>query len=76
MRNRASRFRSSLSGISGARAVLVYLVQRGDCDAFEIAADIDPVYAAAARAAALAGVETLVAHADVTTGGIEIRAVF
>ena len=61
---------------AGARAVLVYLVQRGDCAAFEIAADIDPVYAAAARAAALAGVETLVAHADVTTGGIEIRAVF
>jgi sugar fermentation stimulation protein A len=61
---------------AGARAVLVYLVQRGDCDAFEIAADIDPVYAAAARAAALAGVEILVAHADVTTGGIEIRAVF
>ncbi len=61
---------------AGARAVLVYLVQRGDCAAFEIAADIDPVYAAAARAAVLAGVETLVAHADVTTGGIEIRTVF
>jgi sugar fermentation stimulation protein A len=61
---------------AGARAVLVYLVQRGDCSAFEIAADIDPVYAAAARAAAEAGVETLVAHADVTTGGIEIRTVF
>ena len=61
---------------AGARAVLVYLVQRGDCAAFEIAADIDPVYAAAARAAALAGVETLVAHADVTPGGIEIRTVF
>ena len=61
---------------AGARAALVYLVQRGDCAVFEIAADIDPVYAAAARAAALAGVETLVAHADVTTGGIEIRAVF
>ncbi|MBS1184140.1 MAG: sfsA [Proteobacteria bacterium] len=58
---------------AGARAVLVYLVQRGDCDHFEIAADIDPVYAAAAGSARAAGVEMLVVRAEVTPVGIEIR---
>lgn len=61
---------------AGARAVLLYLVQRGDCDRFQLAADIDPAYAAAAEAARLAGVEMLVAHADVTPMGIEIRSDF
>lgn len=61
---------------AGARAVLLYLIQRGDCDRFEIAADIDPVYAAAAATARAAGVEMLAVHADVTPGGIEIRSDF
>lgn len=61
---------------AGARAVLLYLVQRGDCDRFEIAADIDPAYAAAAEAAHAAGVEMLVVRADVTPAGIEIRSDF
>lgn len=60
----------------GARAVLLYLVQRGDCDRFELAADIDPTYAAAAQAARAAGVEMLVVRAEVTPAGIEIRSVF
>lgn len=60
----------------GARAVLLYLVQRGDCHSFELAADIDPTYAAAAGMARTAGVEMLVVHADVTTAGIEIRSDF
>lgn len=58
---------------AGARAVLVYLVQRGDCDRFELAADIDPAYARAAEAARAAGVEMLVMRAEVTSAGIEIR---
>jgi len=37
--------------------VMVYLVQRGDVQAFALARDIDPQYAAAFRAARLAGVE-------------------
>ena len=42
---------------SGARAVMLYLVQRGDCDTFRVAADIDPVYAAGLGRARAAGVE-------------------
>ena len=59
--------------VGGARAVLVYLVGRGDCSSFEIAGDIDPAYAAAAARAQQAGVEVLVLHADVTSEAIEIR---
>lgn len=60
----------------GARAVLVYLVGRTDCRSFEIAADIDPAYAAAARSAASAGVETLVLYTAITPAGIEIPSEF
>lgn len=61
---------------AGARAVLLYLVQRGDCGHFQLAADIDPTYAAAAEAGRAAGVEMLVMHADVTPADIEIRSDF
>lgn len=60
----------------GARAVLVYLMQRGDCDRFELAVDIDPAYVAAAELARAAGVEMLVVRAAVTPAGIEIRSDF
>ena len=42
----------------GARAVVLYVVQRMDCDGFTIAADIDPTYAAGFRQALDDGVET------------------
>ena len=45
---------------AGHRAVLLYLVQRTDCTAFQVAADIDPVYDAAFAAARSEGLETLV----------------
>ena len=43
----------------GARAVMLYLVQRTDCARTTIAADIDPAYAAGLAAAAAAGVEVM-----------------
>jgi sugar fermentation stimulation protein A len=44
---------------AGARAVMVYVVQRTDCRDFRIAADLDPAYARALGAAAAGGVESL-----------------
>lgn len=44
---------------AGHRAVMVYLVQREDCDDFRLAGDIDPTYAKAFAAALDAGIEAL-----------------
>lgn len=43
----------------GMRAMLVYVGQRSDVDRFAVAADLDPVYAKAHRAAINAGVEVV-----------------
>ena len=53
----------------GHRAVMVCCVQRADCDYFEVAADIDPGYAAAFQRARDAGVEALayVCHVSAET---------
>ena len=57
---------------AGARAVMVYLVQRGDCDRFRIAGDIDPAYARALARARDRGVETVCHACAITTEGIEV----
>lgn len=56
----------------GARAVMLYLVQRSDCSAFAVAADIDPAYAAAFRKAVAAGVEVLCYRCSLTLDGIAV----
>ncbi|MEM9426183.1 MAG: DNA/RNA nuclease SfsA [Pseudomonadota bacterium] len=43
----------------GHRAVMLYLVQRTDCDRFQLARDLDPEYSAAFDSARAAGVEML-----------------
>jgi len=57
---------------AGARAVMVYLVQRADCGHFCLAADLDPGYARAFAQARAAGVEALCYSCDVSREGIEL----
>jgi len=57
---------------AGARSVMLYLVQRGDCDHFRIADDIDPAYAAALETARTHGVETLCYACDMRLDGIDV----
>lgn len=54
----------------GARAVMLYLVQRQDCTGFRPAADIDPVYAAGLRAAIGDGVEAICYTCHMSLQGI------
>ncbi len=58
---------------SGHRAVMLYLVHRGDCARFALAEDIDPGYAAAFVAAQAQGVEMLACDCHVTTEGVKIN---
>lgn len=58
----------------GHRAVMLYLVQRTDCDRMGFAADLDPGYAAAVTAAHAAGVEMLCHGTSVTSEAVEICA--
>lgn len=57
---------------SGARAVMFYLVQRGDCERLEIAADLDPAYDRSFRAALARGVEVLCYSCNVGREAIEL----
>jgi sugar fermentation stimulation protein A len=57
---------------AGDRAAMVYLVQRGDCVRFALAADIDPAYAAAFAAARAAGVEAFCFACAVTREGLTL----
>ena len=57
---------------AGARAVMLYIVQREDCARFTLAADIDPAYAAAFAEARARGVEALCHACRLSTDGITV----
>ncbi len=57
---------------AGARAVMLFLAQRGDCSRLTFAGDIDPAYARAIETARGAGVELLAYGCRVAPGGIEV----
>jgi sugar fermentation stimulation protein A len=71
---RGARHLRELSAMrsAGARAVMLFVAQRDDCGRLEVAADIDPAYAAALTRAREAGVEVLAYACRVSTTGIEI----
>jgi sugar fermentation stimulation protein A len=58
---------------AGHRAVLVFVIQRGDCSRFTPADAIDPEYGQWLRKAVRAGVEALPYRAAVTTRGISLE---
>jgi len=58
---------------AGNRAVLLFLVQRADCDRVAPADDIDPAYGESLRAACAEGVETLALGARVTSRSISVE---
>ncbi len=58
----------------GHRAVMLFLVQRTDCDRFDLARDIDPAYATAFDVAKAAGVETLCIGTNITPEGVTLDA--
>ena len=57
---------------AGERAVMLFVVQRTDCDRFAAAADCDPLYAADLLRAYGAGVEVLCYACDVDPLGVRI----
>ena len=57
---------------SGARAVMFFLVQRGDCTRLEIAGDIDPGYQEALQSALGRGVEAMCYTCRVAPEAIEL----
>lgn len=56
---------------AGHRAIMVYLIQRSDCDRFSICGDLDPAYATAYMSARAAGVEAYAMRCMVDHTAIE-----
>jgi sugar fermentation stimulation protein A len=71
---RAAKHLVELAGMvrKGHRAVMVYLIQRGDVTAFKLAADLDPGYAAGYAVARSVGVEMLAFTCEVTTKAVTL----
>jgi sugar fermentation stimulation protein A len=56
----------------GHRAVVLFVVQREDCETFSACADLDPAFARGLDAAAKAGVEVLVHACEMSTEAVRI----
>lgn len=56
----------------GHRAVMLYCIQRDDCDRFGLATDLDPAYAAAFAQARAAGVEAMAWRCRLSTAEIAL----
>lgn len=71
---RGTRHLAELSRMvqGGYRAVMLYLVQRTDCAQFDLAADIDPAYAAAFRQARAAGVLAMALQCEISPAGTSV----
>ncbi len=71
--DRGSRHLAELGLLAraGQRAVLLFLVQRGDCREVRLAADIDPTYAAAMAQARAQGVEIRAFSCEIGLAGID-----
>ena len=59
---------------AGERAVMLFVIQRTDCDNFAACHELDPTYAAALSEAATAGVEVLARRCDLSTEEVRITA--
>ncbi|THD67303.1 MAG: DNA/RNA nuclease SfsA [Phenylobacterium sp.] len=59
---------------AGQRAVMLFVIQRTDCDAFSACADLDPAYARGLTEAAARGVEVLAYDCEITTEAVRIAA--
>lgn len=62
----------SAEAAKGARAVMLFVIQRTDCDRFAACADLDPAYAAGLQKAAAEGVEVLCYGCDISPSAIRL----
>ncbi len=58
---------------AGHRAVMLFIIQRADCDRFDTAGDLDPAYHEGLRVAALKGVEVMAYGCQVRPGEITVE---
>jgi sugar fermentation stimulation protein A len=59
---------------AGQRAVMLFVIQRTDCDAFAACHDLDPAYARGLTEAAARGVEVLAYACEITTEAVRVAA--
>ena len=72
---RSSRHLKELEAMAAAgdRAVVLFVVQRTDCERFSACAELDPVFAAGLDHAATAGVEVLCYDCDIGAWGVRLK---